>query len=190
MTNLERNYHADLSQQKEFNTLLTEIDTAIGWEEASLLNPTVIIRGEINREIAEHMFRLKRHLDLTSHPRLELLQENNLHPEEKRKMGKVWGDAFLSRDIPQGRIRISPKHLAERVNEKLKKTEVPVYPIGGIVAHEYFHIWQFINNPLKMQRDLAVINRRSGWEEAWICTDTEVSATEFERYWIENWMDH
>ena len=115
---------------------------------------------------------------------------NELPPEDERIMDKIWGDAFLSQDIPQGRIRFSPKHIKESVTEKIGKVEIPVYPLGGIVAHEEFHIWQFINIPLQVQRDLKVMNRRDEVEEAWNCTNTEVQAGEFERYWIENWMNH
>jgi len=186
-----RSHHETVSQQKEFNTLLAEIDVGIRWEEAAFLKVPIIIRTEINREIADHMHRLKRHLQLNSHPKIGLLQEwNELPPEDERIMDKIWGDAFLSKDIPQGRIRFSPKHIKESVTEKIGKVEIPVYPLGGIVAHEEFHIWQFINNPLQVQRDLKVMNRRDEVEEAWNYTNTEVQAGEFERYWIENWMNH
>lgn len=192
MTGSERGYYkTDQSQEDEFRTLLTEIDSGIGWEEAGFLKVPIIIRTEINREIADHMHRLKRHLQLNSHPKIGLLQEwNELPPEDERIMDKIWGDAFLSKDIPQGRIRFSPKHIKESVTEKIGKVKIPVYPLGRIVAHEEFHIWQFINNPLQVQRDLKVMNRRDEVEEAWNYTNTEVQAGEFERYWIENWMNH
>lgn len=192
MTGSERGYYkTDQSQEDEFRTLLTEIDSGIGWEEAGFLKVPIIIRTEINREIADHMHRLKRHLQLNSHPKIGLLQEwNELPPEDERIMDKIWGDAFLSKDIPQGRIRFSPKHIKESVTEKIGKVKIPVYPLGRIVAHEEFHIWQFINNPLQVQRDLKVMNRRDEVEEAWNYTNTEMQAGEFERYWIENWMNH
>jgi hypothetical protein len=75
MTGSERGYYkTDQSQEDEFRTLLTEIDSGIGWEEAGFLKVPIIIRTEINREIADHMHRLKRHLQLNSHPKIGLLQ--------------------------------------------------------------------------------------------------------------------
>lgn len=170
----------------DFLELKSRFAAGVNWEGASFLKIPPEVIDEINIEGAENLVRLKQALSLPAFPAIELLTDwNEILPEEDRLIHEVYGDAVVVKNVfPHGRIRISPLIMKAVVTEKMGIGHKPPVSLAGLLAHEAFHISQFLNDRERVERDLIV--RQNKGIEAWFNTQTEWEAIKFERDWVES----
>lgn len=104
----------------------------------------------------------------------------------------VLANADRNDDFPNGIIRISPFYLKAELLRRVGRItgqgggngEI-VMTLDELLAHEDFHIWQYINNSASVLIDLAIAHKEEkGWLTAWNQTRTELDAREFAKTWI------
>lgn len=108
---------------------------------------------------------------------------------QNHEIRDVFADASLDKDYPYGIIRISPFYLKSEFTKRLnhgvrEDLEYNIHPFRFLLAHEDFHLWQFLNRYEKTVKDCKVF--KTGGFAAWNQTQTEIDANEFANYWIKN----
>lgn len=108
---------------------------------------------------------------------------------KNHEIREVLANSLLDKDYPRGIIRISPFYLKPEFTKRLNHAvrgefEYNICPPQFLLAHEDFHIWQFLNQPEKIVEDCKVFN--TDGLAAWNQTQTEIDANEFANYWIKN----
>lgn len=109
--------------------------------------------------------------------------------EANQEIREVIANATVSEDYPNGIIRISPFYLKEEIagrviNSLFSAEGIARYPLGYVLPHENFHIWQFKNMPEQVSLDTETL-KREGLTE-WGQTRTELDACQAANNWIMN----
>jgi hypothetical protein len=94
---------------------------------------------------------------------------------------EILANASVNKDYPDGIIRISPFFLKSEFTARIA-SNVTVPPLEFILAHEDFHIWQFLAQPDQAMADCKVLSEKG--LDAWNSTRTEIDANEFGKAWI------
>lgn len=107
---------------------------------------------------------------------------------QNHEIREVLANTSLDKDYPRGIIRISPFYLkpefTKRVNFEVREdSEDFMYPLEYLLAHEDFHVWQFLNQYEKVMEDCKAF--KVGGLAVWDQTQTEIDANQAARNWIE-----
>ena len=165
--------------------------TGIYWEQVGSLKVPVEIQRAINLDIAEQRRRLVATLNI-SHPEVMLIQDLDGIPEDAAEL--LTADVILDdKSFPNGLIRLFPSHVKTVVAEKISGSQEPSLTLIGDMGHENFHLWQKKKMKESLERDLRLTAEKSSFVERyaiWSTCSSEVMAREYERVWIECWMDY
>lgn len=177
-------------EQKHLASYRNEIYQGLDLDGASFLKlPKEIEDGLVN-DFAKTLTATSRLLK-KSVPEVELIHgwSQPLEGYEKNhEIREVLANALLDKDYPSGIIRISPFYLKPEFTKRLnlgvgKDSEYNTCPPQFLLAHEDFHVWQFLNQYEKIVEDCKVF--KTGGLSAWNQTQTEIDANEFANYWIK-----
>jgi hypothetical protein len=165
--------------------------SGIYWEQVGLLKVPMEIQRAINLDIAEQRRRLMGTHNIP-HSDVMLIQDLDGIPEDAAEL--LTADVILDdKSFPNGLIRIFPSHVKIVVAEKMRGNQEPSLTLIGDMGHENFHRWQKKNMKEALERDLRLTAGRSNFIErfsVWSTCPSEVMAREYERVWIEHWMDY
>lgn len=109
---------------------------------------------------------------------------------ENHEIREILANATVDENYPNGIIRISPFYLkpefTRRINAGIteRSGNDALMPFSFLLAHEDFHVWQFLNQHDRVVEDCKTFN--IGGLSAWGQTQTEIDANEFANNWIKN----
>jgi hypothetical protein len=172
-------------------TLQTEEFPGIYWEQRGSLTVPVEIQRAINLDIVEQLSRLMASLKTSHRPDVVLIQ--SLDGISEKDIELLTSDVLLATPaFPNGLIRIFPRHVKMVVAEKTNANQLPSLTLVGDLGHENFHLLQKEVMLEALERDLKLSSEKDSFVErydVWSTCPSEVIAREFERVWIEHWMD-
>jgi hypothetical protein len=182
--------HKSQETSSKFITAKSNFTKGMKWEENSI-NILPKERELINNSAADHLVRTVRYLQLPGIPEISLLfpWEITENKSNDSKGETIYANAYIDKDFPNGLIRISPVFIESFVIKSIREEgNWSILHLGALLAHESFHLWQYIHIPEKVERDLTIYGNLD--LNIWNQTQTEREAKEFEKYWIENWFKH
>jgi hypothetical protein len=108
----------------------------------------------------------------------------------------VVADTIISEDnFPRGLVRLFARHVEQGISDGVNVGGLPLR-IVGTLGHEGFHARQWKSNRSALERDLQTaklaeaIGGTRARVAAWGLTRSELDAMEFEKNWLEHWMDY
>jgi hypothetical protein len=193
MTGLEFDSMLGTSGQASLSELASQTEEFPGiyWEERGSLMVPVEIQRAINLDIVEQLRRLAASLKTSHRPDVVFIQ--SLDGIAEKEVELLTSDVLLAApSFPNGLIRIFPQHVRMVVGEKTNTSQQPSLTLIGDLGHENFHILQKEAMQKTLERDLKLASERNSFVEryaVWSVCPSEVMARDFERFWIEHWMD-
>lgn len=104
--------------------------------------------------------------------------------EKNHEIREILANAYSDENYPHGVIDFSPFYLKAEITYRMGIDQKPVFPFEYLLAHEDFHVWQFLNQYEKVIEDCRVF--KTDGLAAWNQTQTEIDANEFANLWIKN----
>jgi hypothetical protein len=193
MTGLEFDSMLGVSGQASLSELAFQAEEFPGiyWEQRGSLMVSVEIQRVINLDIVEQLRRLAASLKTSHRPDVVFIQSLDGISEKEAEL--LTSDVLLpAPSFPNGLIRIFPQHVRMVVAEKTNTSQPPSLTLVGDLGHENFHILQKEAMWESLERDLKFSSRKDSFVEryaVWSTCPSEVMARDFERFWIERWMD-
>jgi hypothetical protein len=176
-------------------TLPAEEFPGIYWEQVGLFRVPMATRHVLNSEIDKQRHNFMACLGIMQKPDVVIMQDPKNIPD--KKIAVLSADTLINEALPRGIIRLFFSHMELIIAEKVARDQAPSIRLAGTMGHEGYHIKQW-NTPAEHEAaeidlKLAKLAGEKGGIEAqlavWNVTPTEIMAKEFERYWIEHWMD-
>jgi hypothetical protein len=165
----------------------------IYWEQVGLFRVPIETQRVLNSEIDAQRRRFMACLGIAQQPDVVIMQDPEGIPDKKTVV--LSADTLINDSLPRGIIRLFSSHIELIIAEKAARDQAPSIKLAGTMGHEGFHIkqWNKARKTTEMDFKLAQLAGEKGGIEAqlavWSVTPTEIMAKEFERYWIEHWMN-
>ena len=191
----------DFNTSAQFQASLSELTfpieefPGIYWERVGAFRVPMETQRVLNSEIDTQRRCFMSCLGIEQKPDVVIMQDPEGIPNKKTVV--LSADTLINKSFPRGIIRIFFSRMELVVAEKTARGQVPSIRLAGTMGHEGYHIKQW-NTPgeheaAEMDLKLVELAKENGGIEAqlavWSVTPTEVMAKEFERFWIEHWMD-
>ena len=179
------------NKQKDFIAFKAEIRKGLDIDGASFLKLPKEVEESLIADFAKTLTATSEYLKKPL-PKVGLIHGWN-EPlsgyAENHQIREIMANATVDDKYPKGIIKISPFYLkpefTRRFNFSLKvEPENALHPFPFLLAHEDYHIWQFLNQYERVVRDCEAF--AEGGLTAWKKTQTEIDANEFANYWIKN----
>lgn len=182
--------HNGSERKRNINSFKKEIYDGLDLERAGFLKVPKAIEQELIGEIAVTLFKTSDELDKPL-PKVALIHSwNESLPgfEENNEIREIIAHATLDEANPNGIIRISPFYLKEeftgRINGFYSREGDARHPLGFVLSHEDFHIWQYEHQLEQVLRDTNILKTQG--LDSWGQTRTELDANQAANNWIKN----
>jgi hypothetical protein len=191
---MERKFDFSFKTQKEqgsIDNFREEIYCGLDIDGASFLKlPSDVEEGLIN-DFAKTLIATSKNLQKPL-PRVRLIHGWNEPLDgysENHEIREILANATVDENFPNGIIRISPFYLKPEFTRRFNSSREDesgnaITPLSFLLAHEDFHIWQFLNQYNRVVEDCKALGE--GGLAAWNHTQTEIEANEFANNWIKS----